>query len=520
MKHVFPLGQRLAVLLLVGVLLLPSCASILNPAYQKVSIPARRKEVILVNGEEPKKKDGAILLKRDMQPKQITLQRDGYLDENVVIMQDHKSLLYWLSWVGFGWTLWIPLLDNGPKTYDYPKERIRFGKTKLIDDRAEVQKELLVNKVSIDLKKEDLKIRTFYSYGDFMANRKDRDAKSVDDIEDVAVENTVFANSLNQILKEKGFIDTTRNALKDSYLDNILVNASIQSYTWNRVNMAGGRGSMLFLELKVEWEILDLYEQVIFTTTTEATSGQFAQAPAYDLGITDAIEAAVKDAMDRNFHEFMDEGKVKYHLKDRSIVEKEKAFVPIGVSASRKYTKGVGKAVASTVTISSDNGFGSGFIISEDGFVVSNYHVIADTGDYKIRFADGVEKPFEVVRVSKIYDLALLKVDTTGLNPLKVSRDTTIELASDIYAIGTSSAEDLGQTITRGIVSAMRRKMDSELIQTDASVNGGNSGGPLVNKDGEVVGVVTSKLFGFSVDGVAFGIPAYEIYNRLNIDVN
>lgn len=86
--------------------------------------------------------------------------------------------------------------------------------------------------------------------------------------------------------------------------------------------------------------------------------------------------------------------------------------------------------------------------------------------------------------------------------------------------MGTPTAEDLSQTISKGIISGIRKTDgDKKLIQTDASINAGNSGGAIIDKDGLVIGVVSSKLKGFGIEGVAFGIPSYEIFERLKINI-
>ena len=209
--------------------------------------------------------------------------------------------------------------------------------------------------------------------------------------------------------------------------------------------------------------------------------------------------------------------KVKDLFYDKSEADKEKSFEEIYIKNPADYVDNLNKAVQSTLTIKTKDKFGSGFVISEDGYIITNYHVVSDTSDLKVVLNDNSEHNAEVIRVSKIYDMALLKIDADGLVPFKINDSEYIEIASEVYAVGTPSAEDLSQTISQGIVSGVRDFNDSKLIQTDASVNNGNSGGPLVLKDGMVIGIVSAKLKGFGVEGVAFGIPAYEIFDRLKI---
>jgi S1-C subfamily serine protease len=104
--------------------------------------------------------------------------------------------------------------------------------------------------------------------------------------------------------------------------------------------------------------------------------------------------------------------------------------------------------------------------------------------------------------------------------PFQLSQSREIGVAQELYAVGTPSSEQLSQTISKGIVSGKRKtRTFDQLIQTDAKINRGNSGGAMINKEGLVIGVATYKISGLFIEGIAFGIPAYEIFDRLKIKV-
>jgi putative serine protease PepD len=142
---------------------------------------------------------------------------------------------------------------------------------------------------------------------------------------------------------------------------------------------------------------------------------------------------------------------------------------------------------------------GSGFVIREDGYILTNNHVVAsgaDGGRITVLFADGSERPAEIVGRTPDYDLAVVKVDESGLTPLVLGDSDAVVVGDPVVAIGAPLG--LNGTVTTGIVSALHRPVaagDSadtafiDAIQTDAAINPGNSGGPLVNGAGEVVGV-------------------------------
>lgn len=503
------------------VLFLSSCASILNGTYQKVEIEESPGDVILVDNKAAVTKDDKFLLKRDFYPKQITIQSEGKKDRNVVVMQYKKSPLHILSWIPFGILLYPPLYDVGPKAYNYQKKIYVPNEVYSILNKTDDMKEIQLNKVGIDLEPEDINYHFYRGYANHTSGYSMHTSKTDDD--EIKIENTIFTDALNEILKEKNYIDTTRKVIKNSFLNNLYINASIEKYDLYTVSNSTltfsgsfGKGGMVYAEILIKWEILDYYKDVIFTDTILCSSGQFAYYKSKE--IEDMIDKSVKDAMEIGLIKFMESEIVQKNLKDKSDLDKEKLFKPIVIPIAKNIPNKVSKVVNSVVTIKSETGFGSGFIVSEDGYIISNYHVVNDTTNIEVILNNEKKLTPEVIRVSKVFDLALLKVDTTNLPVIAIEESKDIELATDVYAIGTPTAEDLSQTITKGIISGIRKlETGSKLIQTDASINSGNSGGAMVNKEGKVIGVVSSKVKGFGIEGVAFGIPAYEIIDKLKI---
>ena len=151
---------------------------------------------------------------------------------------------------------------------------------------------------------------------------------------------------------------------------------------------------------------------------------------------------------------------------------------------------------------------GSGFIISSDGYIVTNNHVVAEADEIKVKLYDDKEYDAKVVGTDPKTDLALIKVDAKGLAYLELGDSDSLEVGSWVVAIG--SPFGLEQTVTAGIVSAKGRIIGSgpydDFIQTDASINPGNSGGPLLNLAGEVVGINTAIVA--SGQGIGFAIPS------------
>jgi serine protease Do len=153
-------------------------------------------------------------------------------------------------------------------------------------------------------------------------------------------------------------------------------------------------------------------------------------------------------------------------------------------------------------------GVGSGFVMSEDGYIVTNNHVIENADKIKVKFASGKEFTAKVIGRDGKTDLALIKIEgASDLHPLKLGNSDSLKVGSWVVAVG--SPFGLEQTVTVGIVSAKGRVIGSgpydNFIQTDASINPGNSGGPLINMNGEVVGINTAIIP--NGQGIGFAIP-------------
>ncbi|MCB1774264.1 MAG: DegQ family serine endoprotease [Gammaproteobacteria bacterium] len=153
---------------------------------------------------------------------------------------------------------------------------------------------------------------------------------------------------------------------------------------------------------------------------------------------------------------------------------------------------------------------GSGFVISPDGYILTNYHVVAESDEILVRFSDRRSYEATVVGSDKASDVALIKIEAEGLPTVKIGKSSTLKVGEWVLAIGSPFGFD--HTVTSGIVSAIGRNLPSEnyvpFIQTDVAINPGNSGGPLFDLDGEVVGInsqIYSRTGGFM--GLSFAIP-------------
>ena len=166
---------------------------------------------------------------------------------------------------------------------------------------------------------------------------------------------------------------------------------------------------------------------------------------------------------------------------------------------------------------STSGGEGTGFVISPDGVIVTNNHVVADAnGRIEVEFSDGTKQAAKLLGRAPEYDLAVLKVDGKNLPTVKLGSSDSLEVGDQVVAVGNALALKGGLSVTQGIISGKGRVVPEDqtgvtlydMLQTDAAINPGNSGGPLVNAAGEVVGINTALAGGSQNVGFAISIDS------------
>lgn len=166
------------------------------------------------------------------------------------------------------------------------------------------------------------------------------------------------------------------------------------------------------------------------------------------------------------------------------------------------------------------NGAGSGVIISQDGYIVTNNHVIDEANKITVRLKNGTTYSASLIGSDSKTDVALLKINATGVTPAVLGDSDALMAGDTAIAIGNPLGQ-LGGTVTEGIISALDRELvidgkTMNLLQTDAAINPGNSGGGLFNDRGELIGIVVAKSSGSDVEGLGFAIPINEAKNVAN----
>ncbi len=164
--------------------------------------------------------------------------------------------------------------------------------------------------------------------------------------------------------------------------------------------------------------------------------------------------------------------------------------------------------------------YGSGFLVSQDGYIVTNYHVVQAADEIHVTLWDNRVYAARLVGEDVRYDLAVLKIDAEALPYAKLGDSLGLRTGETVIAIGNPVGSEFQRSVTQGIVSGLGRIVEvegqsMELIQTDAVINPGNSGGPLADTRGHVVGINTMKISLPRVEGMGFAVPIHTVEQQI-----
>ena len=180
-------------------------------------------------------------------------------------------------------------------------------------------------------------------------------------------------------------------------------------------------------------------------------------------------------------------------------------------------------AISGYIDGKSGYNWGTGIILSADGLVLTNTHVIADCDRATVTLGDDSVLEAKLVGADSISDIAVLKIEASGLTPAVFGDSAALEIGDSVAAIGNPLGEEYRLTLTRGIISGIERGINYKghnmsLLQTDTAINEGNSGGPLLNMYGQVIGITNMKMMSSysSIEGIGFAIPSVTVVNIIN----
>ncbi|MBT6133543.1 MAG: serine protease [Flavobacteriales bacterium] len=298
---------------------------------------------------------------------------------------------------------------------------------------------------------------------------------------------------------------------KESYL----IEAEIKEIKYD-IHVVGRAAYESKTALSITWRVLNpKNKDVAFFLNVESTG--FSQTNGGALPVYEALRHSLYKLIENE--EFRDLVTNSKPIKTEPAVAGEAISITNNTSRGDAYAdvSELAKACkSSVVTITNPSGHGSGFFISSDGLLLTNAHVVEGYDRLLVRLGNGIDFEPEVISIDSDNDLALLKVPGSGYSPLSFAKESVL-LGEKIVVIGTPAEESLSQSVTAGIVSGERLIEGKKMIQSDAGISPGNSGGPMLNMKGEIIGVVTSKIVASGVEGVGFAIPSAVVIDKLDI---
>jgi S1-C subfamily serine protease len=297
------------------------------------------------------------------------------------------------------------------------------------------------------------------------------------------------------------------------------VEASIGELSGRLCALSGKRATGA-LAMSVTWRIVDPAKDAplaIVETHATGDAGEIAAdnlAPLLDAAFRANVEAL---AADPAFRKALKPPPRPLAKAQPPAIEVPLAQMRLGLVAARAPMP-LGRAAEGVVSILAGKTLGSGVLITGDGYLLTNDHVTGRAKTVTVRWPDGTQTPGEVVRADRRRDVALVKTAPPNVRPLAI-RSRPVALAETVYAIGTPRETDFAGTLTRGVVSTVQRVIDGQaFIQSDVAVTHGNSGGPLLDEKGAIVGlsVLIYEPGGVS-QNINFFVPIEEALKALAI---
>jgi S1-C subfamily serine protease len=266
--------------------------------------------------------------------------------------------------------------------------------------------------------------------------------------------------------------------------------------------------------LKIKW-IVKYHDKIVFSDSTSATASllsyQTKELFEYLLNQS-ALALFINDST------YSVLSKTIKVLED-SLSKSKISLIKRTQSSNIEGKLSIKEAMKAVVTVHDKENLshGSGFVVSPDGYILTNYHVIEECKFPKVQFEnDTTMFESKVVKLDMKKDIALLKIEKQNLPSFDLDTNQTFEIGENVFAIGTPGYTDLSQSVTKGIVSSIRKFKDYEFIQSDVAVNPGNSGGPLLTESGKVLGIVSfylPPLYGFQ--GLSFIVPIKQVVKSM-----
>jgi len=270
--------------------------------------------------------------------------------------------------------------------------------------------------------------------------------------------------------------------------------------------------------LKLHYVVKNVFGDKLLETYDWSISGEFSGylEKTYPGYYFDALRPSVIDCFKKSVHLLLNDENFEKIQFNQNALEEE--YEELTLFTSEPHVKSIEEAVNATYIVITENGHGSGFLIDDKGYLVTNYHVINKSEKIQVQNVAGERFSAELIRGTKLHDLALLKINVDSLTGFEIKDSIFVHRAEKIYAIGTPVSIELGHSLSKGqFLGSKINSKGIDLYETIINVSPGNSGGPLINENGELLGVVTSKAYTPEGEFVTLVIPSGEILKRLSL---
>lgn len=251
--------------------------------------------------------------------------------------------------------------------------------------------------------------------------------------------------------------------------------------------------------MNAHWEVYSTLRSEVVARVDTATGATWRKA------IGGSATSVMFDAFRENVRALLASETFRQAVVASPGLTSRPALAPIAFLAGPSQKRAVASSASAVAAIFAGEGMGSGFLVSKEGYLLTNNHVVSGAKYVKVRWSDGAETVGEVVRTDRRRDIALVKADAGQRQPLAL-RTSTAALGEPVFAIGTPLDAKFQGSVTKGIVSATRVYEGLPYIQSDVTINHGNSGGPLLDENGAVIGVTVS---GYDIGGAPVGINLF-----------
>ncbi|HMS29926.1 MAG TPA: serine protease [Saprospiraceae bacterium] len=541
-----------SILFIIPFLLLSSCATILLPSEQKVTINTSSKDAkVYIKNEKfgeglsstnkinkGEVQEIAIVYGNEFAQKNDVIIPSNTRSTGFIVCQIINSAFILVLGAGIYGIIYDSALS---KAYKYPKIIDLKSKPIKLPVRTEVSKYVYLSNIRLDIHNADqeLKWHTAVIKKDLKSAISDAESKSLSDkkrleiIEakrkkkveekerlndkenDLSIKDVIYTDDLKKILYKGGWYDTINNVFIDnnnvmiiegkvSQLDLFEISANSNLYS----------GKIYTARTKLTWYLKNAYYEIIDSIADISFSENFADDK-------DIIKKIVGSSLTQSFYNLFENSKFKKNSKIETDFKLNTQITQLNKPRSIVVDKG--DATEASVIIKTKSGHGSGFAITNDGYIITNYHVLVNRekgsieDDFTVIDLDGNEMKGKLVKVNKYRDVVLLKVDKNFSKAFYCSDTKSFKKLDNVFTIGAPKSVTLGQSISAGLISNERNVNNNNLIQLNMSVNSGNSGGPVFDNLGNLHGVVVSKLVGENTEGVSFAIPSYKLLEYLNL---